>query len=529
MATTARRLNMLYAKLFNKKMTHQSQPIPGSGQVPNSAGGYAWQLDKWGMLDRFLILGSEGGTYYIKERKLTEAHAENVLAAIREDGLRAVARIVAISEAGRAPKNDPAIFALALAASFGDEATRQAAFEALPRVCRTGTHLFGFVEACDGLRGWGRGLRKAVGRWYASKSPAELEYQLVKYQRRGGWSHADLLRLAHPKPTSDELSGLFRWAVDLVPQGAPLIEAMQEIKGAKPADAARLIRERKLPREAVPTELLAEPAVWEALLGDMPMTAMIRNLANMTKAGLLTPMSDSTRVVIERLGDQERLRKARVHPVAVLLAHATYASGRGLRGGGAWEPVPRIVDALDDAFYLSFGAVEPTQKRYLLGLDVSGSMSWSSIAGVPLTPAQGAAAMAMTTLRTESRCEIMGFATTFRSLGITPKMRLSDVLSKTSDLAFGGTDCALPMLYALKRKLEVDVFVVYTDNETWFGKIHPVQALARYRNEMGINAKLIVVGMAANNFTIADPKDAGMLDVVGFDATVPQAISAFVA
>src|SRR5262249_5524036 len=49
-----------FTKLFSTKMTPQHEPIPGSNQVPNSAGGHAWQLDDWGRLDRFLILGSEG-------------------------------------------------------------------------------------------------------------------------------------------------------------------------------------------------------------------------------------------------------------------------------------------------------------------------------------------------------------------------------------------------------------------------------------------------------------------------------------
>ena len=32
----------------------------------------------------------------------------------------------------------------------------------------------------------------------------------------------------------------------------------------------------------------------------------------------------------------------------------------------------------------------------------------------------------------------------------------------------GGTDCAKPMFDAMDKKIkDVDVFIVYTDNETW--------------------------------------------------------------
>ncbi len=82
------------------------------------------------------------------------------------------------------------------------------------------------------------------------------------------------------------------------------------------------------------------------------------------------------------------------------------------------------------------------------------------------------------------------------------------------------------MLFLFLEK--IDVFIVYTDSETWFGKIHPTEALKRYRQEMNCpNAKLIVVGMQSNGFTIADPNDKGMLDVVGFDSAAPQVMSLF--
>jgi 60 kDa SS-A/Ro ribonucleoprotein len=96
-----------------------------------------------------------------------------------------------------------------------------------------------------------------------------------------------------------------------------------------------------------------------------------------------------------------------------------------------------------------------------------------------------------------------------------------------SDLPFGGTDCALPMLYATAKEREVDTFVIYTDSETWAGDVHPAQALRDYRRASGIDARLVVVGMVSNGFSIADPDDSGMLDVVGFDTATPQLIADF--
>ena len=146
-----------FATRLRRLMTPQAEKIPGTAQVPNSAGGYAWRVSDWDRLDRFLVLGAEGGTYYIRERTLSREHAESVVQLIAEDGVRVVDRTVEMSTSGRAPKNDPALFVLAMAAGLGDERTRAAALEALPDVARTATHLFHWIEYVQAFRGWGRG------------------------------------------------------------------------------------------------------------------------------------------------------------------------------------------------------------------------------------------------------------------------------------------------------------------------------------------------------------------------------------
>jgi 60 kDa SS-A/Ro ribonucleoprotein len=470
-----------------------------------------------------------------------------------------VAEIVRVSDEGRAPKNDVAVFALALAAGLGDESTRKAALDALPQVCRTGTHLFQFATFVEGFRGWGRSLRRGVGRWYATRPVDTLAYQTVKYRQRDGVTHRDLLRLAHPAKrvssgnpaleVSAEHRRLFEWIVrGGETDGLPaVVEGFVRAQAAEtPGETAALVREFRLPREAVQTGHLTSAEVWEALLEDMPTTAAIRNLATMTRVGVLAPGSQGTKRVVAQLGDDERIRRARVHPIAVLAALRTYAAGRGLRGRHEWNPVREIVDALDAAFYSAFGNVEPAGTRLLLALDVSGSMESGSVAGVPgLSPRDASAALALVTAATEPAYEIVGFFAGRRGwksgvkgrygfadsglspLAISPRQRLDDVVKTVSDLPFGGTDCALPMLYALARELEVDAFVIYTDSETWAGDVHPAQALRDYRLRSGSDARLVVVGMVSNGFSIADPADPGMLDVVGFDTATPQLISDF--
>ena len=103
-----------FATRLRRHAMPQAEPIPGTAQVPNSGGGYAWAVDKWVRLDRFLVLGSEGGTYYIRERALTRENAAAVAECVAEDGARVVRRVAEVSASGRAPKNDPARVVLAM-------------------------------------------------------------------------------------------------------------------------------------------------------------------------------------------------------------------------------------------------------------------------------------------------------------------------------------------------------------------------------------------------------------------------------
>ncbi len=508
--------------------------------MKNNAGGFAFKADSFARLERFLVLGCEGGTYYVGESDLTAQNVDNVRACIEVDGLRAVQMITDISVSGRAPKNDPALYALALAASYGpDPKIRAAALAVLPRVARIGTHLFTFCAFIDTQRGWGPALRRAVAEWYLQKSPEKLAYQLVKYQQRNGWSHRDVLRLAHANATTKPAHNeLFRWtvkgnehlnsALGCHPGLPVLIQAFEEGKRRDEKTIVPLIQEYGLTREMIPTEHQKSPAVWEALLEKMPPTAMIRTLGRMGACGLLAPLSAASKLVCERLADRELLCSQRVHPIQVLSALLTYGAGHGAKGKLTWTPVPQVVDALNDAFYAAFDFVVPTGKRFYLGIDVSGSMTGGAVAGIEgLTPNMGAAAMAMLIARTEPNYFIGGFSTRFIDLGLSRSDRL-DAAMRKCQMSYGGTDASIAIQHAYQNKYPVDAFVIISDGESWAGSIHASQAIQQYRDKAHIDAKLIVINMVANRTRVGDPTDPGTLDIIGFDAAVPTLINEFI-
>jgi 60 kDa SS-A/Ro ribonucleoprotein len=544
-----------YASFGQRKTgTPQTEPIQGrTDQVKNNAGGFVFAVSEREQLKRFLILGTAGGTYYVGEKKLTAENAGIVIKSWASDPKGTAELIKDISDAGRAPKNDPALFALALGFASENPDARAQAASIFNDVVRIGTHLFSFVEIVNGMRGWGSGLRKAVARWYLSKPVDKLAYQAIKYQQRNGWSHRDVLRLAHPLAAADDIErrNLFNYICRGLKADEPIIALPSIVIAAEAAKTSKvlpnLIRQCRLPREALPTEALNDPAVWEALLHEpMPYQALVRNLNRLTNHGLLKPFSEGAKLVTERLTNADELKRARLHPLSILVAARQYAQGRGDKGSLTWTPEPHILAALDEALTKSFDCIEPTGKNFLIAIDVSGSMT-QPVAGLPISAREAAVVMALATLRSEPNCHVVGFfagaggittnstrrygngQNAITPLPFTKNTSLVEAVNHVAACPFGETDCSLPFAYAMHRQLDVDAFVVITDNETYAGTPHPSQALQAYRKAIGHDAKSIVIATAATLFTIADPKDPGMIDMVGFDTSTPAAVSAFLA
>ncbi len=513
---------------FHPNRTPQTERADAR-QTRNEAGGYTFEIDGWGLLDRFLILGTEGGTYYTDVVKMTRDNARNVMKLLREDGKRVIGRTVEISEAGRAVKNSPAIFTLALATVTGDKRVRKMAFDALPRVARTASHLMEFVSYMDAFRGWGRLARDGVARWYTEKDIDQLAYQMVKYRNRYGWAHADILRMAHPKPSSVEMDALFRWATrGEVSENVPtLVEGIVHANAAQTEkEIISIISDYNLTWEMVPSRWLKAPAVWEALMPGLPMTALIRNLGRLTAIGLLQPGSDWARVAVERITNREYLRRARVHPMSLFVAERTYARGQGMRGSLKWMPVPAIVDALDDAFYAAFDNLEQDPRPVLVAVDSSGSMHWGDVSGAPVQTVEAAVAMAMVMLHKYPNAFVIAYDTKVYNLPISKRQRLDDAIKLLPEIP-GGTDNAQPVMYALNNRIHVDAFILFTDDQTWAGDRHPHQALADYRRRVNPHARFIDVNMTSNNRTVKEPDDKKSLTIVGFDTALADVIDAF--
>lgn len=518
-------------------------------QVRNNAGGFVFEVNDESKLTRFLVLGTTGGTYYQGEREFTAEVTKEITQVMNRLGVRFVEILREVSVNGRAPKQKPTLWALALAATARhpdgsvNSEVRSAAYNVVGDICRTGTMLFNFMSYTRNFVGGnGRGFRRAVGNWYNGRDIRNLERQIAKYGQREGFSHRDVLRLAHPAPVDADHAALYKWVTGKSTEASAFIEAAERAKRSTDAnEVIRLIADFGLEREMINSALLKDPKVWEALLPNLGITALVRNLGAMTACGLIVPNSAAEKQIAATFADTDKVARSRIHPFNVLVALRLYEQGRGFRGNLTWNGTRRIIDSLDEMFYTAFGNVDGSGGNSLLAIDCSGSMS-IQLADSPLSVREAAAAMVMVTARTEEDYEIVGFTSSgsrgwgqmgssgLTELKISSRQRLDDVIRTINRQDWGSTDCSLPFTWATKNRRSFDNFAVYTDSETYAGSIKPHEALVQYRNKMNKpQARSVVVGMTASRFSIADPRDPGMLDVVGFDTAAPQLISDFFA
>lgn len=535
----------------------QREPIPGreAEMVRNDAGGFVFRKDVWTRLADFLVLGTEGGTYYANERKHTYSNIASLREAVALDGVRAVSLAVdtSTSRPPRAPKNYPALYAVAFALANGDVDARRAAADAVPQVARTTdhlAHLFGYYKSLKGKIGAGGGVgvssspvvRRAWAGWFTARTPDAVAYTFLKgRQRKTGdgetFRPADLLRLSKPVPRNEVENALFA----LVSGKQTPMDASGHLSAAKafyeaqladtPAKAVRAINAYHVPWEFLPDEVLGSAAVWEALVPHLGITALIRNLSRMTQLGTLGPFRPANQIVARRLTDQSELHRGRVHPFDLMLALKVYESGRAQPNDRApirtWTPVPSVVDALNAAYAASFAVAEQIPHRLVVAVDRSGSMSWPvSHGGSSLGSAfHVGSAVAQILMRTAAPDAVwpLDFDSSVRASRLRADMSLSQVFQLGH--SGGTTDLAAPIRWALDHAISVDGFVIVTDGETWAGPRHATHVLDAYRRRINPSARVIVVSTTASGTTIGDPRDPGVLNVAGFDSALPALIS----
>jgi len=574
--------------------TGQMAPRVGHEAImtKNSAGGFTYTVSDKELLERILILGTNSNTYYSNATKLTSDAIDSVKKMVDDGhGAMVIETVKDIYSSGRAPKLEPTFFVLALLTqSSMPKEVRTSALDLVASL-RTFAHLYtweGMRKTIGGKKQFGRGVRSRLLELVKSRNGKQFAYQSTKYRSRKfgneSWSIDDIIKLAHipsRELTIDSQAVLLYLIKGMEhvetffasqPENNDLTTVVSYLRAVEAVKtdtctsdtAIQLIRKHNLPREVLNTKLLSDVNVWNALLfttsvGEggkvvrrvtMPITALFRNLGVMSQRGVFT--DDVAELVADHITKESVLRGGRVHPVAVLVALNTYNLGRGIKGSLTWPVNKKISNALEEAFYVAFGTVEGTGKRVFHAVDCSGSMTAAMCAVPNLTACQAVSCLTIEAVRREHKYaalmkergvnipvvqDVMLFNHTSTMVEIKPTHKLEEVQRLIQAQNFGSTDCSLPMLKAIEQYKSsdgkaglYDLFVVYTDSETYFNpKIHPSEALDQYRELTKIDAKMVVVATTPTSHSIGyEGKEMKYsLNIAGFDLNGPELIRNF--
>ncbi|XP_048769596.1 RNA-binding protein RO60-like [Ostrea edulis] len=389
-------------------------------QVPNKAGGYVYKTTLESQLCSFICTGSPNHNYRAGNCELTLEDVPFVIQLIQDgSGKTVVDILIRFSTTSRAFKQDPLIFILAICCRSNDKATKNAAYSALPSICRIPTQLFRFLNFCKMIsshqsrsKGWGRAHRKAICDWYRSYGATEhklklLALHITKYSKRYGWKHKDVIRLSHLKVNDEDpalkylvivavkgkqfadstnfmqnLQQQDNYETSHLKQIVDLLTAIETAKTTKDVtQMIRLILQHRLVREHVPACFLNDRNVWLALARHMPMIALIRNLGKMSKLELFqleAPSGERSfeeHLALEKLKNKELISKDKIHPFTYMLAINQYKKGENGSKTLQWPVFPQICAGLEEGLYFSFQNIRPTGKRFLVAIDISKSMT----------------------------------------------------------------------------------------------------------------------------------------------------------
>ncbi len=216
----------------------------------------------------------------------------------------------------------------------------------------TALELFRIVSAARQTRGWGRALRSLVAGWYRDRPVAKVAADVLKCPGDGGWTHRDLLRMAHPAPHNNAQGALFQWIAEgrpghlatpeLLAGELRQLNAVHRLDGTiEEAEAVRLVEQYSLTHEMIPEAWRTSAAVWETLLTDMTYSGIVLTLTELADAGVLVESSPAAALIVARLIDRRRAANSGLDTQTIAQARDRYAAHA--------RAIPLVVAALDSA------------------------------------------------------------------------------------------------------------------------------------------------------------------------------------
>ncbi|MFO0727588.1 MAG: VWA domain-containing protein [Myxococcota bacterium] len=367
-----------------------------------------------------------------------------------------------------------------------------------------------------GRRSLGSVPKRLVRRWLAARTPE----QLFKSSIGDRPSLGDVIKLAHPRPENEERSAMYAYlsgrpfAVKALPALAQEYEAWKlRPEGEPPAVPSALLTSLELNRQA--WVAMARRASWQE-------TRM--NLGSFARHGVFA-QARNAELVAKKLRDREAIKRARVMPYQLLMAHMA-----------ARSVVPPVVRAaLEAALEIALENVPALKGKIYVCTDVSGSMQApvtghrkGATTAVRCIDVAGLISAAMLSM---NDAEVLPFDTRVVPLSIKKGQSVLANAAKLASVGGGGTACSAPLAELNARKAKGALVLLVSDNESWVdGRAGGTALMAEWELFAARNrgAKLVCLDLAPNRSSPALER-ADVLNIGGFSDAVFGLIQDFAA
>lgn len=437
--------------MANKSVFASLRGRRSAATAVNKAGGPAFAYEAKHKLAQLAVTGTFGDLFYANAEPQAADMAE--AAATVDETFLAKAAILA---RGRGHMKDAPAFLLAVL-SGRDPVLFARTF---PRVIDNGRMLRTFVQimrsGAAGRTSLGSRPKRMVAAWLENASDTAI----LRASVGNDPSLGDVIKMVHPKPKDERRSALLAWIIGKPAEVSLLPEAVQEF--------LRLKAEGQGPLPDLPFQMLTSVPLtqrqWMKIAERVGWQALRMNLNSFARHGVFARRS-VTDALATRLADEREIARSRVLPYQLLAAQSHLTAD-----------VPASIRlALERAMEIAMDNVPAIEGQVVVCPDVSGSMS-SPVTGfrkgatTAVRMVDVAALVAASVLRKNPRAKVLPFDTAVRDVRLDPGLPVSANARILAGFLGGGTNCAAPLERLNERRLDADLVLFVSDNQSWFGR-----------------------------------------------------------
>jgi 60 kDa SS-A/Ro ribonucleoprotein len=480
----------------------------------NEAGGLAYQFTPRHALAQYAATGCLNSTFYAT----AEDQLQQVLKLCEKVPTDFIARTALHCRQKGFMKDVPALLCAVLAAR--DAERLELIFD---RVIDDAKMLRNFVQilrsGVTGRKSLGSLPKRLVRRWFETRSDEAIFRADVGQSP----SLADIVKMVHPHPATKSREALYGYLIGRKHESSTLPRIVREFEAWKAEPAGD-------PPD-VPFQMLAALPLtaeqWQAIARRAPWQMTRMNLNTFARHGVFS-IKEITRQVASRLRHEDQVRRSKVFPYQLLAAYLNVGA----------EVPHEVKEALQDAMEISVSNVPVVAGKVVVAPDVSGSMH-SAVTGVrkgatsKVRCIDVAALVAAAFLRQNRDAEVLPFENNVVRVSLNPRDSVMTNAQKLASLPCGGTNCSAVLIDLNARKVQADLIIYVSDNESWMDTHGSRRGLATVTmNQWNIfkqrnpKARLVCLDIQPYATTQAQERE-DILNIGGFSDAVFNVIAAF--